>query len=125
MSGVSYASPTYYADRLCERGRLYIRAYYNGDEPAHKAMLDDAKHKKAEAQKKLRQKMFGHAWHERSRKEKEKEKKDAEELTNHLRQLTWDAVNRVFCPQPKVPEPGRPVWRNPYGRELRDTMFWM
>lgn len=32
MTGVSYASPTYYADRLCERGRLYIRRFYNGDD---------------------------------------------------------------------------------------------
>ena len=26
--GVSYASPTYYADRLCERGRAYLRAFF-------------------------------------------------------------------------------------------------
>ncbi|KAF2024624.1 stem cell self-renewal protein Piwi, partial [Setomelanomma holmii] len=27
--GVSYASPAYYADRLCERGRCYLRPFYN------------------------------------------------------------------------------------------------
>lgn len=26
--GVSYASPAYYADRLCERGRAYLRSYF-------------------------------------------------------------------------------------------------
>ena len=29
--GVSYASPAYYADRLCERGRCYLRQWYNPD----------------------------------------------------------------------------------------------
>ncbi|KAF2643954.1 Piwi-domain-containing protein [Massarina eburnea CBS 473.64] len=27
--GVSYAAPAYYADRLCERGRCYLRNWYN------------------------------------------------------------------------------------------------
>ncbi|PZC92364.1 Piwi domain containing protein [Pyrenophora tritici-repentis] len=29
--GVSYALPAYYADRLCERGRCYLREWYNPD----------------------------------------------------------------------------------------------
>ncbi|KAK8173512.1 ribonuclease H-like domain-containing protein, partial [Phyllosticta citrichinensis] len=31
---VSYASPAYYADRLCERGRIYLREFYDGFIPA-------------------------------------------------------------------------------------------
>ena len=28
---MSYASPAYYADRLCERGRIYLRNFFNLD----------------------------------------------------------------------------------------------
>lgn len=28
--GVSYVSPTCYADRLCERGRTYLRKFFVG-----------------------------------------------------------------------------------------------
>ncbi|PSN65856.1 Piwi-domain-containing protein [Corynespora cassiicola Philippines] len=31
-TAVSYAAPTYYADRLCERGRLYLPKCYGGDD---------------------------------------------------------------------------------------------
>lgn len=31
MCSVSYATPTYYADRLCERGRHYLREFFDGD----------------------------------------------------------------------------------------------
>jgi len=30
-TGVSYAAPAYYADRLCERGRCYLRDFFNVD----------------------------------------------------------------------------------------------
>lgn len=30
-NAVSYASPAYYADRLCERASLYLRRFYDGD----------------------------------------------------------------------------------------------
>jgi eukaryotic translation initiation factor 2C len=33
--GVSYASPAYYADRLCERGRCYLRRWYNPERALH------------------------------------------------------------------------------------------
>ncbi|KAA8621618.1 Piwi domain containing protein [Pyrenophora tritici-repentis] len=31
LASVSYALPAYYADRLCERGRCYLREWYNPD----------------------------------------------------------------------------------------------
>ncbi|KAK7615550.1 ribonuclease H-like domain-containing protein [Phyllosticta paracitricarpa] len=37
MMTVSYASPAYYADRLCERGRIYLREFYDGS-PDHANM---------------------------------------------------------------------------------------
>jgi eukaryotic translation initiation factor 2C len=41
---VSYASPTYYADRLCERGRCYLREWFTPD----RAKRDEFKKKKSE-----------------------------------------------------------------------------
>lgn len=37
--GVSYASPTYYADRLCERASLYVRKIAPGEIPWGKPRL--------------------------------------------------------------------------------------
>lgn len=46
---VSYVTPTYYADRLCERGRHYLHEFFDGhadvkgkDEKAVRRMLDEA-----------------------------------------------------------------------------------
>ncbi|KAH7068120.1 Piwi domain-containing protein [Paraphoma chrysanthemicola] len=58
MSGVSYASPTYYADRLCERGHLYIRRFYLGNDDDLKKDLHDEKVKLEDAQLKKRQTRF-------------------------------------------------------------------
>lgn len=40
--GVSYASPTYYADRLCERAALYVKDLDNGSVPWHVPKLRNA-----------------------------------------------------------------------------------
>lgn len=41
---VSYASPAYYADRLCERGRVYLEDWFNGtDERIHEVGFDKDK----------------------------------------------------------------------------------
>ncbi|KAJ4356108.1 uncharacterized protein N0V89_004136 [Didymosphaeria variabile] len=40
---VSYATPAYYADRLCERGRLYMPNVLNGNKEANTTTLQNAK----------------------------------------------------------------------------------
>lgn len=107
MSGVSYVSPTYYADRLCERGRLYIRKFYNGDDADLRKKLDNAKIEVGEMN-------F----------DKADEKK---ELNKRIKKITWDAIYKEFYNQPPNPDPRYPgrTWKNPYAYGLRNTMFWM
>jgi hypothetical protein len=52
---VSYATPTYYADRLCERGRLYLYKTLNG---AQAEELDIDKEKEIDRQRKNRNLTF-------------------------------------------------------------------
>jgi eukaryotic translation initiation factor 2C len=124
MCGVSYVSPTYYADRLCERGRLYIRSYFNGDDADFKKEYADAKDKKAAAQKKARQDKFGKEWHVKTNEERDMEKRDAAELSEHLKKLTNDKVKAAFYNQDSNSD-GSGGWKNPYSYKLRNTMFWM
>jgi eukaryotic translation initiation factor 2C len=41
--GVSYVAPAYIADRLCERGRAYLRSWHNTGEPFEKPVDDNGK----------------------------------------------------------------------------------
>ena len=55
--GVSYASPAYYADRLCDRGRAYIRDFIVGSREM-RDQLNEAKRVWASGYAALRKKMF-------------------------------------------------------------------
>ncbi|KAF2748589.1 Piwi-domain-containing protein [Sporormia fimetaria CBS 119925] len=52
-TGVSYAARTYYADRLCERGRVYLRDLYN---PSPRGKPDQDKAKKEKSTKEQKRK---------------------------------------------------------------------
>lgn len=41
MRGVSYCAPAYLADRLCERGRQYIRDWLHNNDSVYVAEKDD------------------------------------------------------------------------------------
>lgn len=46
--GVSYAPPAYYADRLCERGRVYLREFFAPDGQGDKGKRWDERKKEIE-----------------------------------------------------------------------------
>lgn len=120
---VSYASPTYYADRLCERGRLYLRKFFVYDESLRK-ILDD---KKGEAMKKC--KFYGKVplgnadgsrfkMTDEQRKLLEKERKEVEKAVDDTTMKL--AAGAFYEHVPKDPK-----WGNPWSREVGKVMFWM
>lgn len=41
LTSVSYAPPAYYADRLCERGRLFLKPFFDGEEKMKEMSEED------------------------------------------------------------------------------------
>jgi eukaryotic translation initiation factor 2C len=85
MTPVSYASPTYYSDRLCERGRLYIRKFFNGDD---KGLWDDLNSFKNKLENDFRtamNKQFGSEKHDKGKEEKALERNHAEKVAKKLK----------------------------------------
>ena len=124
MSGVSYASPTYYADRLCERGRLYIRKYYLGDDDDLEADLKDKKKTLEDDLKKKRQAKYGAKEHKKTAEERKLEKEHAEHVDKTLKDFVFGKIRDEFCMFKDDPEENL-RWQNPYSRKLELTMFWM
>jgi len=125
MTPVSYVSPTYYADRLCERGRLYIRKYFNGDD---QTLWNDLNAFKSDLEKDLREareKKFGKAQHRRKEKaEKSIEKTHAEKVAKDTKMFVFKRVAKDFYRDWDEQEPEKSAG-NPWADSIADTMFWM
>jgi eukaryotic translation initiation factor 2C len=126
LCAVSYAPPTYYADRLCDRGRLYIRDYFVKNKPE---LADELKMKEDEmcnAMSAARDRDYN-ITPAMSKEEKEKtrhdkkakEKDDWQNITNAIRDIVFENVKKDFY---KFKDEG---WMNPWHQNIADTMFWM
>jgi len=118
VTSVSYASPTYYADRLCERGRLYIRKYYNGDDEALIVDLRMLKANDEAANLSIRQGMFPTEPHVKGRVERGVEKDHAEVVRKNQIKRAYETIEKDFYGEDRVA-------RNPWHDDIADTMFWM
>lgn len=124
MCGVSYVSPTYYADRLCERGRLYVRTFFNGDDEDLWADFKAEKKKKDADFEKERMKEFGAHDHKKTKQEQEREKEHADKVAHDMKDWMLKKVEGEFYPFRDHADP-KVKWDNPYSRKIADTMFWM
>lgn len=126
--GVSYAMPAYYADRLCERGRCYIRnslvpSRADRDEQDTKRRdLEDqkraARHRpqKSDAEKKKRQ----------SKKEAEEDKEDKKAVERILRDDLMVKIRKRFDGTPNRVIPQQVEQRRQEMlNKLSQTMWWM
>ncbi|KAH9866106.1 hypothetical protein J1614_008670 [Plenodomus biglobosus] len=125
--GVSYAPPAYYADRLCERGRVYLRDFLS---PTHNSECRDTHYKRHEAIKaalqhtrearfrSLRKTASDGKTRIKSPAEKEQEEIDRKVAEDQLRRWTFDQAAPVFYGGDGTP-------RNPFGDVVGQTMFWM
>ncbi|ORX99403.1 Piwi domain-domain-containing protein [Clohesyomyces aquaticus] len=97
--GVSYVAPAYIADRLCERGRSYLRVWNKG--PGFKGPEDEDKEKGSKASK--------------------------EEVLAWKREKAMELSRKIDVWGPNYnDDPAKgPVRLNPWHPNLDDGMFWM
>ncbi|KAK0653471.1 Protein argonaute 1B [Lasiodiplodia hormozganensis] len=61
-SAVSYAPPAYYADRLCERGRVYLKRFFDGSLNLSAARLQDSQTSVWETEEEAFHRCLKHDW---------------------------------------------------------------
>ncbi|KAF1951180.1 Piwi-domain-containing protein [Byssothecium circinans] len=125
--GVSYAAPAYYADRLCERGRCYLRKFFVA-EPNLRTELDNFKFQlqrdfqaKRDAEFRPNQSGCGKGKGREEKKTREEEKRENEHkkaVEEMLKRDTLGKARREF-----YGESGS--GGNPWSDKLAGTMFWM
>jgi eukaryotic translation initiation factor 2C len=126
--GVSYASPAYYADRLCERGRAYLRDFYAPNPPTRdrwdkrKNALEKAARDRRPAAAKwpsVPQRKKTKAQKDAEKAEREADKSDRETALEAVKKEVSAEIDRVW---------GKPA-ANPLCAVERDkllkTMYWM
>jgi len=122
--GVSYAAPAYYADRLCERARCYIREFLVPSEEARKD-IDDLRKREERNRGLLTPKKYD--------KEVEKNKtraertKEREEL-NKKKEAVEEALKKHVFDKAVATFSGNVTDRDydPQSRnQLLKTMYWM
>lgn len=124
-TGVSYATPTYYADRLCDRARLYLPMTWSGSDPTFLDSLETAKtehltSRQTERDTKYRQgQKFDKALNVKSEEELAHEAEDDESLRLYAREYTMTYARKEFY--------GREdnLTGNPWHTDLNRIMFWM
>ena len=122
--GVPYAPPAYYADRLCERGRAYLRPYFSGDPTVREQMenfasefetvLDEKRAQRFPKSKKPRK-----GKNQKSENELKKEREDREVLATELGKEGYRKVEEHFYSDRQNPG------GNPWNEEIDKVMFWM
>ena len=125
--GVSYASPAYYADKLCERDRIYLRDFFvrtsNGE--ARRSQLETDKHKREDELSKVRIQKFGAERHANGRKrpktlgELEMESEDKKKVEDECKEWVMKQAKKEMYGGENAPG------RNPWHADIRKTMFWM
>ncbi|KAF2792928.1 Piwi-domain-containing protein, partial [Melanomma pulvis-pyrius CBS 109.77] len=111
--GVSYAAPAYYADRLCERGRHYLRDYFIKTQQgkAWQEELDDIKRNTEQQAKRKRVSRWGR------NKIHRKKKSDARRKRRQCKDWTMRYAKSEFYVHGKD--------KNPWHPNVSKTMFQM
>jgi eukaryotic translation initiation factor 2C len=125
---VSYAAPTYYADRLCDRARLYLPETWAGRDDAFRASLETAKKAESDRLQTDRDSKYrsGRAFdaaagHVKSNVEIDEENSVSEDVRAHLRRLVLARATAEFYSE----KPAGTTTGNPWHEDLNGIMFWM
>ncbi|KAF2867614.1 hypothetical protein BDV95DRAFT_597829 [Massariosphaeria phaeospora] len=96
--GVSYASPTYYADRLCERGRMYLCKYFIGDDRALGEDLKAFKQRVTNELKAAQRQRFGTNPQTDIQKKElmDQEREDRQTVTKREKEEVYARIRRDF-----------------------------
>jgi len=122
--GVSYAAPAYYADRLCERTRCYIREFLVPSEEDRKD-IDDLRKREERNRGLLTPKKYDREVEKnRTRAERTKERdelnKKKEEVEEALKKHVFDKAVASF--RGNVNDPHYDQQKR---NQLLKTMYWM
>ncbi|KAI4917316.1 hypothetical protein J4E90_003823 [Alternaria incomplexa] len=128
--GVSYAPPAYYADRLCERGRIYLRSFLNGDTD----VAEELKKKKTDLedhQRKIRKSIYKPikeqtktatgVWPAKTRGEEIMELLHKDEVAKECKKWALEEAAKVWGKWTGTDAERK----NPWNKALDNTMFWM
>jgi eukaryotic translation initiation factor 2C len=125
---VSYAAPTYYADRLCERGRCYLRQWYNPDMEMRKKWNNlkyrlekghgEKRKEQAAAKAASSNSQGAKKTAEEKHAAKEIRERDKATIAERLRRQLWDEMCVRFTRKPDEPEAER-------NKLFHRTMYWM
>jgi eukaryotic translation initiation factor 2C len=119
--GVSYASPTYYADRLCERGRCYLREWYNPTSTKRKE-FDNKKfdlQRDAQPKNKNNDATKPEKRNTKTAEDVEAEKRNREDIDEKMYNFAMDQIRPTWDP---VTDPSvAPGQLDTFQR----TMYWM
>ncbi|KAG9194153.1 hypothetical protein G6011_04188 [Alternaria panax] len=123
--GVSYAAPAYYADRLCERARCYLREWYNPDSDkrqAHHDQLVSTERMVEQNRNNTNANMPARTrGHKKTDAEIQAEKDDVEDVDDRMHawlkpeyEARWDAQPDAVVLNPEARKKG-----------FEQTMYWM
>ncbi|KAK7186103.1 piwi domain-containing protein [Paraphaeosphaeria sporulosa] len=125
--GVSYASPAYYADRLCERGRCYLRSYFVA--PKQTPIRDDFDEFKRDHERKLkaaREKDFPPpAISKRKLKARQSKDKDLVAREEVDRKKVQKVCDEYIMKKARDEFKRYNKGGNPWHSNISKTMFWM
>jgi eukaryotic translation initiation factor 2C len=123
---VSYASPAYYADRLCERGRCYLRDFFvNTNTPQAKTLrrnLRQTKHTQELQKAQSRITQFGPIWNNNVRRAKIIQEQVQE--VNDRKDVIDACCNGIMI-EAKKEFYKNGNGKNPWKKSIAHTMFWM
>ncbi|KAF3038915.1 hypothetical protein E8E11_000489 [Didymella keratinophila] len=121
---MSYASPAYYADRLCERGRCYLRDFFvnTPQGAARRNQLNQYKRTEERRRAGIRATQYGSLWngnvrHAKTLQEQTQEANDRKAVIDDCVRRTMASAEFVFYKN------GRD--KNPWRDNIAQTMFWM
>jgi eukaryotic translation initiation factor 2C len=123
---VSYATPTYYADRLCERGRLYLRDFFVASAD-HTEALQNLKFNAEAVRRRQREQRYGGirnqdgSLRQKTDSERQQIRTDQDAVENLIRQETLRRANNVL----NVNRYSKQNWRSPWPKEFGKVMFWL
>jgi eukaryotic translation initiation factor 2C len=117
--GVSYAAPAYYADRLCERARCYLRDFFAP--PQHKRTELEDRRRDLEQKKGIRPpKSTDKMTPMQKAVERLRVKDVKEQIEKELMRETWESVKRRFYPEDEDEDFDLERFD-----KLQETMYWM
>jgi len=122
--GVSYAPPAYYADRLCERGRCYMRKWFNPDRDTKNDWDRKKRNHRLDVKKERDAKNLKANRPERKRGDKKteleltEEEEDKKEVAKRMMEELKKEINERWVPGPVDGAEIR-------GAEMLHTMYWM